>query len=60
MGLSSGVDVVQDDALLSIWDAIRKQGCPVRHSPHMNTNRHHSSSNGTADSAADSAYCKER
>ena len=61
MGLSSGVDVVQDDALLSIWDALRGQGCPVRYSHHKNTNRHHSSSsNGTADAAADSAYCKER
>jgi len=30
MGLSSAVDVVQDDALPAIWDAVRSNGCPVR------------------------------
>ena len=31
MGLSSAVDVVLDDALPSIWNAIEQQGCPIRH-----------------------------
>mmetsp|Transcript_19401 Transcript_19401/g.35082 ORF Transcript_19401/g.35082 Transcript_19401/m.35082 type:complete len:447 (-) Transcript_19401:329-1669(-) len=30
MGLSSEVDVVQDDALPAIWDAMKSNGCPVR------------------------------
>jgi len=30
MGLSSEVDVVQDDALPAIWDALERNGCPVR------------------------------
>jgi hypothetical protein len=30
MGLSSEVDVVQDDALPAIWDAMEKNECPVR------------------------------
>mmetsp|Transcript_27936 Transcript_27936/g.47490 ORF Transcript_27936/g.47490 Transcript_27936/m.47490 type:complete len:511 (-) Transcript_27936:304-1836(-) len=30
MGLSSEVDVVQDDALPAIWDALESNGCPVR------------------------------
>ena len=30
MGLSSEVDVLQDDALPAIWDAMRSNGCPVR------------------------------
>jgi len=30
MGLSSKVDVVQDDAIPAIWSACEKQGCPVR------------------------------
>jgi len=30
LGLSSEVDVVQDDALPAIWDAVQRNGCPVR------------------------------
>jgi len=30
MGLSSEVDVVQDDSLVAIWEAIKSNGCPVR------------------------------
>ena len=37
MGLSSEVDVVQDDSLLAIWEAIKSNGCPVRRPPSSNT-----------------------
>ena len=37
MGLSSEVDVVQDDALSAIWEAIKSNGCPVRQPPSSST-----------------------
>ena len=36
MGLSSEVDVVQDDSLVAIWEAIKSNGCPVRRPPSSN------------------------
>ena len=37
MGLSSEVDVVQDDALSAIWEAVKSNGCPVRQPPSSST-----------------------
>lgn len=34
MGLSSKVDVVQDDAIPAIWSAVLEQGCPLRKHRH--------------------------
>ena len=48
MGLSSEVDVVQDDALRAIWAAVESNGCPVRFS---------SASSSMISSTSDSSVC---
>ena len=40
MGLSSEVDVVQDDALSAIWEAIKSNGCPIRRNSSASIKQH--------------------